>query len=135
LISNGFLTIDIETLAELPTAVTRLCADVLERVLPLQQVSGKPYSEIRIELWIDSGRAIAFPAESPLQQRTEVAGCQICCAELARSVADLDNADLPDTEYETRFSALESRIASVVRDSIGGKLDPVSIRDPDDNPL
>jgi len=130
--SERFVTFDIESLADLPASVTRLVADVLERVIPLQHSSGRPWSEIRFELWIDTGRVIAFPAESPLRDRTDVGGCQICCAELAHMVADLDDANLPDADYDAQFSGLESRVASIVRDSIGTGFDAFSIRDPDD---
>lgn len=133
--SEHFSTIDIESFAELPTSVTRLIADIHERVIPLQQASGRAWSEIRFELWINSGRVIAFPAESPFCERTDVGGCQICCAELAQMVSDLDASDLSDADYDVQFDALESRVAAIVRASIGNEFDAFSIHDPDDNRL
>lgn len=133
--SEHFLSIDIESFADLPAALARLVSDIHERVIPRQQTSDRAWSEIRIELWIDSGRVIAFPAESPLRERTDVGGCQIYCAELSQMVADLDASDLADSDYDVQFGALESRVAEIVRSSVANEFDSFSIRDPDDTQL
>ena len=133
--SEDYSTIEIDSLTELPSSITRLATEITNRVLPLQRASTRAWSEIRIELWIDSGRVIAFPAEAEAQERTDVGGCQVCCAELQQVVSDLDVSSLADSDHDAQFRALESRIAAIVRARVTHEFETFSIRDPDGNQL
>jgi hypothetical protein len=129
--TDGYRTIEIATLSELDHAIDILVHDIKTRVQPLQNSAGKPCDEIRLELWIDSGRIICFPANSPIVERIDAGGCQILCKELADSVAALDESDCDDAEYAARFEALEARVADSARNMVTGQFPRFSIRNPD----
>ena len=60
---DAFKTIDCDRWSDLPRKIEDLDKDIKNRVIPTQTSSSKKWDLIRIELWEDTGRIIAFPAE------------------------------------------------------------------------
>ena len=72
------------------------------------------WDHVRVELWLDSGRVILFPAMSPFRKREEKAMCQITCPELINFYETLIEADLSDDKFEAAISEKEREIAETL---------------------
>lgn len=72
------------------------------------------WDHLRIELWLDSGRVILFPAKRPFQKRFENALCQINCPELLNFYETLIEAHLPDEKFEVAMTQKEKEIAEML---------------------
>ena len=71
----------IESWSQIPDGLRAMLEDIEHRVIPAQ-AHGKKWDYMRIELWPDSGRFIAFPAHSEEEFRVDVTGCQLVCEEI-----------------------------------------------------
>jgi len=109
------------------------CIEILiSRVVPDHHEQGIGFNEIRFEIWEDSGRVIAFPAQLPMKERIEKSGVQIVSKALANRVHDLDQSNLDDGEYEEELGKIVMEAASLVeRVSAKKKLSPIGIYDHD----
>ena len=125
--SDTFNEIEVETRAELPGALEALASDLKERVIPVQNDSGKAFNEIRVELWLDSGRIIAFPSQTPFEDRIDVAGCEVDCAEFEEAI---DDDDLSDDDYDALLNRMANETATLITKTVAPLLDhPLSVYD------
>ena len=84
-----------------------------------------------MELWLDSGRIIAFPARIPYTERIDVAGCTVHCIEFEEAIAELSDDD-PDAE----MTKMEKETARTIMETVGTLLDcPFAIYDADGDPV
>jgi hypothetical protein len=72
--------------------------------------SGFDWDVIRVELWLDSGRIIVFPALDPLTERVERSGCQLICDELVAFYERLVDCDIGDDEFDEEIARKELEI-------------------------
>jgi len=80
---DGFSDISCPQWDDLPMGIAALAEDLIARVATLQDASKRPWDHFRLEIWEDSGRIVAFPADLAEPCRVDVAGCQLTCAHLA----------------------------------------------------
>ena len=103
-----------ESLSGLKEGLRVFAADILERVIPLQIEGEQPWQIVRFEIWEDSGRIIGFAAMEHMIERTDVAGGQVVCAELAKEVEALDLSGFPDEAHDKRIVEIVRRVAKVI---------------------
>ena len=78
---------------DLPKSLSKLNACIVNKVIPIQIKSGEKWDIIRIEIWEDTGKFIAFPAQIIFTTRTDVAGAQIICRQVANEVDKIIYSD------------------------------------------
>jgi hypothetical protein len=111
-------------------------ADLNTRVLPQQIASGRRWDFLRFEIWEDSGRIIGFPAFSETNERIDVAGSEVVCAEIADAVRKLDRSAKLDDDYSQFIRALVRQVARMVHDAATRHLQqPYRVFDHDGNVL
>ncbi|MDX1526930.1 MAG: hypothetical protein R3273_11905 [Pseudidiomarina maritima] len=113
---SRYRVFECEESEEVEAALKDLISDISARVIPIQNEEGKPWQIIRFEIWEDSGRIIAFPAMADMDARTDIAGAQISCTELARFVEYLDSSDLSDEAHEQELLEIVDSVALQVSD-------------------
>jgi hypothetical protein len=86
--------------------------DIEGRVLPAQSAAAS-WDYVRLELWPDSGRFIAFPAHSEEEGRIDVTGCQIICREIEHDLCSMDDSELTDDEFERHANRITERMVSL----------------------
>jgi len=125
--TDSFHDIDVEASDALPSAFAALAADLKDRVIPLQNESGKDWKEIRMELWLDSGRIIAFPAQNPYTDRIDVAGCTVHCTAFEEAIEELS-----DDDFDAEMNKMQEETAGLITKTVGPLLDcPIAIYDAD----
>ena len=113
-------------------ALFELALDIVNRVIPLQSDASRVMDEIRVELWLDSGRIIAFPAQIPFYKRIDVAGCVVNSTDIESRIHALDESEMPDGEFDDALAPIYSETAKVVLTVFAGKLTcPFTIYDED----
>jgi len=104
--------------SDIPFAVVEMVNDLEARVIPLQNESGKEWDMVRVELWEDSGRILAFPSNESSTERIDISGTQIICKEVLDEVKNLDGSSLSDQEHDDQIEALVSRLAQLFIESV-----------------
>ncbi|MDP5255839.1 hypothetical protein [Vibrio sp. HB161653] len=110
---KAYNSLSCESWNALQDTLRALCDDIENRVIPLQKESGKECTYVRIEIWEDTGRVIAFPAAS-LEDRIDVAGSQVQCQSIADDILALDQSGLDDDAYENAVNDIICRIGNTV---------------------
>ncbi len=72
------------------------------------------WDHLRVELWLDSGRIILFPAISPFRRRIEKSACQITCPDVLNFYETLLEAGLPDKDFESQLARKENEIVELL---------------------
>jgi hypothetical protein len=75
------------------------------------------WDHLRVELWLDSGRIILFPALSTNCFRIEKAACQLICPDLLNFYETLIKAKLPDEKFEIEITLKEMEVAEILSKS------------------
>src|SRR5690348_8301136 len=75
---------------------------------------GIAWDHIRVELWLDSGRIIFFPAATPFRRRIEKSACQIGCRDTLEFYEKLIAANLPDSDFEQKLASKEKEIVEMI---------------------
>jgi len=130
--SPAFHDIDVPAGGSLHDALSELASDIVDRVIPLQSDATRPMDEIRIELWLDSGRIIAFPSQTPFTKRIDVAGCAVNSTDIESQIHSLDESEMPDGEFDAALAPIYAEAAAAVTTAFTGKLNcPFTIYDED----
>jgi hypothetical protein len=103
----------------LPDAMRGLWIKYLADAAPVN--ANIVWDHLRVELWIDSGRIIIFPARSALKARIELAVCQMFFPSLQRFYENLIGIDLADDQFESTLEAKEKEVIELVS-KIGSEL-------------
>lgn len=112
-LTAGFTTATVAEDESLDVAMHGFCEQIRAYVLPKNQ--GVDWNYIRVELWSDSGRMIAFPANRSKNERIEKAGCQIVFNALLAQYEDLADSDIDDDAFaEALVDAKRSWIQNFV---------------------
>ena len=77
-------------------------------ILPLN--SEVEWDYIKLEIWPDSGRIIAFPASSQSRFRVEMAACQVFFPLMLQAYEEIDDENLEDEEAEEQFCEAVSNL-------------------------
>lgn len=105
-----FLTVRVESWSDVPGGLHTLVEDFKHRVIP-EQEKAERWDYVRVELWPDSGRFIAFPALGGEKFRVDVTGGQLICAEVE---ADLGRLDVEDPGFDEQAEAIVQRMIELV---------------------
>ncbi len=100
---KGYFTGECHVVGRIDVAMECLCDKLGSDVLPMSENVDWDY--VRIEVWADSGRFIAYPAKASSKSRIDKAGCQVVFDELASRIAELDKLleeGMSDEQYEQR---------------------------------
>jgi len=126
---NDFTTIETDNLE---SGVSESIEILISELIPAHTENDVSFDEIRFEIWEDSGRVIAFPAQLPMKERIEKSGVQIVSKILADQVSDLDHSSLDDETYEKEIGKIVLESASLVeRISAEKQLYKIGIYDQD----
>ncbi len=104
-IHGGFQTATIAFGESIDDAMAEMFRLLKERTIPAN--SEVRWDHLRIELWPDSGRVIAFPALSTVVDRVEKEGCQLVFDDLARGYDRLADSELADDDFEEAIVSME----------------------------
>ncbi|HJN67770.1 MAG TPA: hypothetical protein QF761_16300 [Pirellulales bacterium] len=102
----AFRDIDVPAGGSLHDALTELALEIVDRVIPLQSDASRAMHEIRVELWLDSGRIIAFPSKIPFSRRIDVAGCVVNSTDIESAIRAIDESELTDDGYDTALAPI-----------------------------
>ena len=102
----------IDSWAHVPEGLRAVVDDIERRVIPAQG-SGEKWNYIRVELWPDSGRFIAFPANTEEEARIDVTGCQLVCKEIEADVLALDPTKRGDEAFKHAIEKIYDRMVSL----------------------
>jgi hypothetical protein len=128
----AFRDINVPAGGSLHDALSELALDIVARVIPLQSDASRVMDEIRVELWLDSGRIIAFPSQTPFSKRIDVAGCVVNSADIESRIHAFDESEMPDGEFDAALAPIYSETANAVTTAFAGKLScPFTIYDED----
>ena len=128
----SFRDINVPAGGSLHDALSELVADIVDRIIPLQSDASRAMYEIRVELWLDSGRIIVFPSQTPFTRRIDVAGCVVNSADIESQIRALDESKMPDGEFDAALAPIYSETAAAVTTAFNGKLNcPFTIYDED----
>lgn len=83
--------------SSLPESLNQMCSHISSDVLPSNDKVEWDY--LRVELWLDSGRIIVFPASTKSRYRIEKAACQIIIDEVLQRYEQLADSDIDDGEF------------------------------------
>lgn len=72
------------------------------------------WDHLRVEIWLDSGRVILFPATFPFRIRTEKTVVQIICPDLLASYNETAKSSMPDAQFESWAKETEDKVVSLV---------------------
>jgi hypothetical protein len=68
---------------------------------------------LRIEVWLDSGRIILFPATNPFRRRIEKSACQISCPDLLGSFNEMADSK-SDDEFDVWHTQTVDKVVGLV---------------------
>lgn len=71
------------------------------------------WDHLRVEVWLDSGRIILYPAMSPFRQRIEKSACQISCPDLLESFNEMADSK-KDDEFDVWHTQAVDKVVSLV---------------------
>lgn len=86
-------------------SLLEFCNHIRTTVVP--QNEGVDWDCIRVELWPDSGRIIAFPSNSRRSERIERAGCQVVFEDLLAAYEEIADLELDDHAFSLAVMTLE----------------------------
>lgn len=104
-ISNHFTMATVESGKSIEKSMMELCRHIHDCILPANE--GVSWNCLRVELWSDSGRMIAYPAIATNTDRIENAGCQIVFDELLMEYEKLADSDLNDDDFVNSLRKVE----------------------------
>jgi len=104
-LKNGFTMAKVELNESIDEALTEFCQHIKQHVIPKND--GVSWDCLRIELWADSGRIIAFPSSTSNPDRIEKAGCQVVFADLLAQYEHLADSELDDDAFATALLSVE----------------------------
>jgi hypothetical protein len=81
-------------------------------ILPKNRDLGCDY--VRIELWLDSGRLIIFPALNNTEDRVEKSGCQLVIPSLLESYDSIADSEVSDEQFDKEVAVLEEEICDQI---------------------
>lgn len=110
----AYTTFEVESWENVPQALSSMVREIEDRVVPAQN-KGRPWNYIRVELWPDSGRYIAFPAHFESDTRIDITGCQIICKEIEEVLSGLISSNLEDDEYEKEVEKILTKMAKLAK--------------------
>lgn len=116
-IENNY-TVTCNSWSELPDSITKLSDLVTNNVIPNQNASKKGWEIIRIEIWEDTGRFIAFPANRIFKYRIDVSAAQIICAEIQKDIEVINYSKLPDNVLDQKTEKLVMKMANILKTNI-----------------
>ena len=93
----------------LDQAMADFCQHIKDTVIPRN--TGVAWDYLRVELWSDSGRIIAYPASSSSSERIEKAGCQVVFGDLLAEYEQLADSELDDNDFEAALFKVEQKWA------------------------
>lgn len=77
----------------------------VSEILPRNE--GVNWDFVRVEIWLDSGRIIVFPASSGAQSRIEISGCQVVFPSMLEDYERLADSSLGEMEFTQSVCDLE----------------------------
>jgi hypothetical protein len=98
--------------ASFADAAPELWRKFLEASAPLN--ADLSWDHLRVEIWLDSGRVILFPATALFRHRIEKSSCQMICPDLLNFYETLIESDLPDDQMEKEITAKEFNIIAIL---------------------
>lgn len=104
-IAGGFSMATVADGEPADEALREFCRRIRDDVLPKNK--GVDWDYLRVEFWPDSGRLIAFPANSFRSVRIEKAGCQVVFAELLGVYEELADSDMEDVSFTAALKSAE----------------------------
>ena len=111
-------TITCNSWSKLPDSIRELSNLITNNVIPSQNASKKEWDIIRIEIWEDTGRFIAFPANVKYKERTDVSAVQIICAAIQKDIEAIDNLNLPDDVLDKNTEEIVMKMANIIKTNI-----------------
>ena len=109
-------TIECPTWLEVPNCIKQLSSTLLNKVIPAQKQSNKVWDIIRIEIWEDTGRFIAFPSTRTFEERTDVSVAQIVCKEIEEQISAIDYSNLSEDEQDKEVNAIVTKMATSLKE-------------------
>lgn len=95
--NGGFVTAFVECGESVEQAMSDVCRRIWDHVIP--DNAGVSWDCLRVEIWPDSGRLIAFPSSTSTPLRIEKAGCQVIFGDLLAWYEELADSELTDEEF------------------------------------
>lgn len=108
-------TFECSTWLEMPNCIKQLSSTLSINVIPDQQQSNKVWDIIRIEIWEDTGRLIAFPSTRTFEQRIDVSVAQIVCKEIEEQISAIDYSNLSENEHDIKVNAIVTTMATLLK--------------------
>ena len=106
-LSNGYSLATVSAGEALDVPMRGLCTRIREHVIPRHEDAN--WDHVRIELWSDSGRIIAFPSSSADRRRSEKAGCQVVFEALLAEYEGLADSELDDEAFASALLDVERK--------------------------
>ena len=102
---GNYVTANVGPGAPTRQAMTDFCNCIVKTVIPRN--AGIPWDCLRVELWPDSGRIIAFPSSSSKSERLEKSGCVVVFSDLLAEYERLADSELDDEEFTRALTQTE----------------------------
>ena len=115
---DEYKTIECANINQIPESMKVLIDDLELRVIPNQNLTDKSWNHIRFEIWEDSGRIIAFPADTNRIDRIDKFGTQIVCEEVIETVYKIDGLGVEDNELDQKMQNLVNDLAHLIKSNI-----------------
>ena len=112
---ENIYTIDCISWSELPKCINEMSKVITDNVIPAQNKSNKEWEIIRIEIWEDTGRIIAFPANREFKDRTDASVVEIRCAEIQQEIEEIDYLVLPDDAIDKKVEVVVLKMAVTLK--------------------
>ncbi len=113
--SSGLDYIGDAEASPVPEAVQELWRKYVEDASPKNAEIA--WDHLRVELWLDSGRIILYPAIAPFRQRIERSACQMACPDLVNFYDRLIESNLPDDKLEEQLTGKENELVELLSTS------------------
>lgn len=104
-LQGGFTMATVAKGEPLDVAMLAFCRQIQEQVIP--QNHGVLWDHVRVEIWADSGRLIAFPARRLERERIEKSGCQVVFDELRGQYEELADSDMADDAFTDALTRVQ----------------------------
>ena len=116
--SENNYTIKCSSWFELPNSINELSEIITNNVIPAQNDSNKEWEIIRVEIWEDTGRYIAFPAMREFINRTDVSVAQIICTEIQKEIEEVDYSELPEDIQDKKTEEIVIKMANFLENNL-----------------
>ena len=103
---------------DLPEYIERMNSCITEKVIPIQNSSNHAWEEIRVEIWEDSGRIIAYPATQKFEERTDIAGTQIICGEVIRDYEEIIYSSLSEEIQQKQVKIIFANLVLLIKNHL-----------------